>query len=393
MPPLRRRFVAAIVASSAITVAACSDSDGDADPVTSSTAAPSSVAAPTSAPAATPDSVVVTDQWERSVEVPGSPDRVVVLEWEGLVSKTLEILGESDTIVGADPNSLQPFRKTVVPALADATDVGSPWSGLNFETIASLEPEVVFLEAWANNVENRAMHQDIIDQIEALGIPVVAMMSPSNFEEANLGRAWEIVDLVGAVYQRSDDTDEVIATIEAGIADVTERIPEMTDEERPEAAIFATLNYLMGPDSVQSYLLTEVLGARNLAEGSGAFVPVSSEQLLALDPEALVVIGHEGYLSVDQIRAGENIGLDWSTLAELTALQNDRIVDLGYDEWRPTIETPIAMLKIAAMLYPEEFADVDIAAHELQFYMDVYGLDEEAAVEAIENQKWTPEEG
>lgn len=392
MTSLQRRVVAATIVS-ALAAAACSDSDGDADTAPLSDPGSSSVAVRVSDSAAGSGSVTVTDQWERTVEVPGSPDRIVVLEWEGLVSKTLEILGEADTIVGADPNSLQPFRQTVVPALADATDVGSPWSGLNFETIASLDPDVVFLEAWANNDENRAMHQDIIDQIEALDIPVVAMMSPSNFEEANLDRAWEIVNLVGAVYERSDDTDEVIATIEAGIADVTERIPEMSDGERPEAAIFATTNYLMGPDSVQSYLLTEVLGAQNLAEGVGAFIPISSEQLLALDPEALVVIGHEGYLSVDQIRAGENIGLDWSTLGELTALQNDRVVDLGYDEWRPTIETPIAMLKMAAMLYPEEFADVDVDERELRFYMDVYGLDEAAAAEAIDDQKWTPEEG
>lgn len=351
-------------------------------------------AAPTTpAPLAESESVTVTDQWGRTVDVPTGPDRVVVLEWEGLVAKTLEILGEADTIVGADPNSLQPFRQTVVPALTDAADVGSPWSGLNYETIASLQPDVVFMEAWADSDENREMHQGIIDQIEDLGIPVVAMMSPSNFEEATLDRSWEIVDLVGQVYGRTADTDEVVATVEDGIALVTDRIPDLADGERPEAAVFATISYLMGPDSVQSTLLTDVLGARNVAEGSGAFVPISEEQLLALDPDALVVIGHEGYLSVDQIRAGETLGLDWSVMQDLSALRSDRIVDLGFDEWRPTIETPIAMLKIAAMLYPEQFADIDVAERELQFYMDVYGLDEAAARQAIDDQKWSPESG
>lgn len=337
------------------------------------------------------ETVTVSDQWERSVEVPLSPDRVVVLEWEGLVSKTLQILGEADTIVGADPNTLQPFRQTVVPVLQSATNVGSPWSGLNYESIASLNPEVVFLEAWADNDENREMHQQIIDQIEDLGIPVVAMKSPSNFEEATLDRAWEIVDLVGEVYGRSSDTDQVIDTVRAGIAEVTDRIPELPDEARPQAAIFATTNYLMGPSSVQSYLLTEVLGAHNVAQGAGAFIPVSEEQLLALDPDALIVIGHEGYLSVEQVQAGANIGLNWSNLSDLSALQNNRIAELGFDEWRPTIETPIALMKIAAMLYPEQFADVDIDQRELEFYMSVFKLDETGAREAIANQKWVPE--
>lgn len=337
------------------------------------------------------ETVTVTDQWDRSVEVPTSPDRVVVLEWEGLISKTLGILDEAGTIVGADPNTLQPFRQTVVPELASATDVGSPWSGLNYETIASLDPDVVLLEAYADTDENREMHQEIIDQIEDLDIPVVAMLSPSNFEEPTLDRAWEIVDLVGQVYDRETDTDAVIAQIESGIAEVTDRIPDLPDQERPEAAIFATTNYLMGAQSIQSHLLTQVLGATNVAEGSGTFVPISEEQLLALDPDALVVIGHEGYLSVDQIRAGESAGLDWSVMSDLSALATDRVVDLGFDEWRPTIETPMAMLKIAAMLYPEQFADIDVAARELQFYQDVFGLDEADARQAIADQQWTPE--
>lgn len=372
MSSLPRALAIAVAAATALSLAGCAP----ADPATD---------------AADRDVVTVTDQWDRTVEAPVSPDRVVVLEWEGLVAKTLEILGEADTIVGADPNSLQPFRQTVVPPLAHATDVGSPWSGLNYESIAALDPDVVFLEAWANSDENREMHQGIIDQIEDLGIPVVAMMSPSNFEEATLDRSWEIVDLVGQVYGRTDDTDQVIATVEESIAEITDRIPEQTDADRPEAAMFATTNYLMGPESVQSYLLTDVLGARNVATGAGAFIPISEEQLLALDPDALIVIGHEGYLSVGQIRAGENLGLNWSSLQDLSALQTGRIVDIGYDEWRPTIETPIAMLKIAAMLYPEQFADIDIAQRELEFYMDVYGLDETAARAAVDDQKWTPE--
>lgn len=237
------------------------------------------------------------------------------------------------------------------------------------------------------------MHQGIIDQIEALGIPVVAMMSPSSFEEATLDRSWEIIDLVGQVYDRETETDAIIATVEKNLDEVTSRIPDLAEADRPEAAIFATTNFLMGPDSVQSYLLTDVLKAKNLATGMGALVPITEEQLLSLNPDNLIVIGHEGYLSVDDVRSGINKGLNWATLHDLSAIRNDRIVDLGYDEWRPTIETPIAMLKIAAMLYPEQFADVDIEGHELQFYKDVYGLSDDEAKQAIQHQKWSPEAG
>lgn len=381
----RRIRMAGLVLASALALAATGCAAGNPAPP-----------AQTGGPAPSPEGVemvTVTDQWGREVEVPVSPDRVVVLEWEGLIAKTLQILGESETIVGADPNTLQPFRQTVVPALADAVNIGSPWSGLNYESMAALDPQVVFLEAWANNDENTKMHQGIIDQIEDLGIPVVAMKSPSNFAEPTLDRSWEIVDLVGAVYGRSADAGAVIGLVEAGIKEVTDRLPDLSEAERPEAAIFATTNYLMSTQSVQSTLLTEVLGARNVAAGQGTFLPVSEEQLLALDPAALVVIGHEGYLGVDQIRAGEQIGLNWASLQELSALKSGRVVALGYDEWRPTIETPIAMMKIASMLYPEQFSDVDVAERELRFYREVYGLDEAGARKAIADQHWTPEKG
>lgn len=385
MPRIPRLLTTAALGMTVLVLVGCGPATPAAGPTT-----PAETASAAAQPGETLTTTVI-DQWGRSVEVPVNPDKVVVLEWEGLVAKTLEIIGEADTIVGADPNSLQPFRLSVVPELAKAQNVGSPWSGLNYETIAALGTEVVFLEAWANSPENKEMHQGIIDQIEALGIPVVAMMSPSNFPEATLDRSWEIVDLVGQVYNRQADTDAVIDTVESSLAEVTSRIPELPEADRPEAAIFATTNYLMGPESVQSYLLTDVLKAKNLATGAGAFVPITEEQLLAMNPENLIVIGHEGNLSVDDIRAGTNKGLSWATLKNLSAIQNDRIVDLGYDEWRPTIETPIAMLKIAAMLYPEQFADVDIEQQELRFYQDIYDLSATEAKQAIKNQEWSPE--
>ena len=66
----------------------------------------------------------------------------------------------------------------------------------------------------------------------------------------------------------------------------------------------------------------------------------------------------------------------------------DDFPPVGYDEWRATIETPIALLKIAKLAYPEKFADVDVAAEEVAFYRDVYGMDEQRAREAIEAQKY-----
>jgi len=94
----------------------------------------------------------------------------------------------------------------------------------------------------------------------------------------------------------------------------------------------------------------------------------------------MVIAGHEGYLDLSLIYEGRHAGLNWANLAEMRAVQSNRLVALGYDEWRATVETPIALLKVAALAYPERFADLDIAAEEVAFYREVYGMDEAEAL-------------
>ncbi|MEV0329334.1 ABC transporter substrate-binding protein [Micromonospora echinospora] len=337
-------------------------------------------------PAATP--VTITDHWKRTVEVPADPKRVVVLEWEGLVTKSMRIFGVEDTLVGVDTATKKMgYRARLVPAIDRAEALGSPWSGVNYERLAGLRPDVVFLEAWVASQENRTLHQEVIDKIESLGVPVVVLLSPSNFDEPDIRTAWEHITITGEVFGKQAEAAKLVGRLQAGIDRVTARTRDIPDAERTPVAYFATINNVMGTKSIQSYLLTEVVGARNVA-GPGTFVTVSEEKLLALDPDAMVVAGHEGYLDPALIHAGRHAGLNWANLAEMRAIRNKRLVALGYDEWRATVETPIALLKMAKLAYPERFADVDVAAEEVAFYREVYGLDAQRAAEAIEAQKY-----
>ncbi|MDO5286558.1 MAG: ABC transporter substrate-binding protein [Actinomycetia bacterium] len=335
--------------------------------------------------------VTVTDDLNRSVTVPVGPSRVAVMEWEGLVAKTLAMLGRDSTIVAVDPATKKdPARQVIVPAIAHATDVGSAWSGINFESLAATRPEVVFLEAWVSSDDDRRLHEQAVKTLEGLKIPVVVFLSPSNTEKPDMTAAYKIVDLVGTVYDRSADTTRVVNQLKSGIDEVVSRIPK--DRPGPSVAIFASTAYVMGAKSVQNHLFATLLGARNVA-GAGTFIQVSEEQLLAMDPDVLVVIGHEGYISVEQVKSGEKAGLSWDKLRDLRAIKQSRVAALGYDEWRATIETPIAVLKAAKVLYPDSFADVDVEAKELAFYRDVFRLDENRAKEAIKGQQYRADLG
>ncbi|WP_050777847.1 ABC transporter substrate-binding protein [Micromonospora sp. ATCC 39149] len=375
-----RRFVRAVgLTTVVVAVAAGTAACGGGDQAAGSGAAAS--AAP----------VAIKDHWERTVQVPANPQRVVVLEWEGLITKSMKIFGVDNTLVGVDSATKKMgHRAAVIPSIAKAVALGSPWSGVNYEQLAGLKPDVVFLEAWVASQENRAMHQEVIDKIESLGVPVVVLISPSNFEQPNIRTAWEHITITGQVFGKQAEATRLVERLNAGLDKVTSRTKDIPDAERTKVAYFATINNVMGTKSIQSYLLTDVVGARNVA-GPGTFVTISEEKLLALDPDAMVVAGHEGYLDTSLIYGGKHAGLNWANLKDMRAIKTKRLVALGYDEWRATVETPIALLKIAKLAYPDRFADVDIVAEEIAFYRDVYGLDEAQAKAAIEAQKYVGE--
>ncbi|TVR90016.1 MAG: ABC transporter substrate-binding protein [Spirochaetaceae bacterium] len=337
--------------------------------------------------------IEVVDQWDRTVRISGPVERVVVMEWEGLVAKTMRLLGVDEAIIGVDNYAArQSFRRHLVPAIGEATDIGSAWTGINYERLVSLRPDVVFLESWQDTEENRAMHATEVQRIEDLGIPVVVLVSPSNFAQPTLDRAWEHISIVGDVFQRPEEALRVVTAIEQRIDLVRERTQDIAPEDQVNVVLFATTNYAMGVQSVQSYMLTEVVNANNLMR-SGTFVPISEEQLLSLNPDVLVVLGHDGYLDPDLIFAGANMGLNWGNLQQLPAIAERRVVSLGYEEWRATIENAVGLLKIAKAVYPDRFADIDLEQEELRLYQEIYGMSESQARQAAQLQLWIDPSG
>lgn len=372
--PWNRRSLQPVVLVTllALVIAACASSAGD-DDVTAS------------------DTIVVVDHWGREVEIAGPVERAVVMEWEGLVAKSMQLFGVAERIVGVDDYAAnQTFRRFIAPTIGDAVDVGSAWSGINYEQLAVLEPDVVFLESWEDTDENREMHSVEVERIENLGIPVVVFVSPSNFPEPDLATAWQHVTITGQVFGFEEEAAAVVAAIEQRLDLVRERTADITAAQRADVVLFATIDSVMGAQSIQSHMLTDIVNANNLVT-QGTFVPISEEQLLALDPDVLVLLGHDGYLAVDRVLAGEQAGLNWANLQELRAIRDQRLASLGYDEWRATIETPIGILKMAAAIYPDRFADIDVVEEELRFYEEVYGFDREQAEQAVVAQLYLGE--
>lgn len=194
---------------------------------------------------------------------------------------------------------------------------------------------------------------------------------------------------MGEVFNKQEEAEKLIGGLENKIQLIKERTRSVSDKEKANVIIYATENYLMGKKSIQSYFLTEILNANNLVpDGESDFIKVSEEQLLKYNPDVLVVIGHEGYLDTSTIYDGKQCGINWGNVKELKAIKNKRVVSLGYEEWRATMETPIGLLKMAKAIYPDKFKDIDIPSEELKMYMEDYKFSKDEALKAVEAQKF-----
>ena len=165
----------------------------------------------------------VTDMRGRAVELPATIERVVAID-DGFVEGLLYRFGMQDRIVGLGGTWVQdytyPFEGAggatyeyrngtnpvsyLIPGLADLPVLVETGTAINYETLASLDPDVVILRegAWAFSAGSDETLGKTIATIDSLGIPLVILVGPPT----------------EAAHEEADD-EGVDAAIKAALAD------------------------------------------------------------------------------------------------------------------------------------------------------------------------------
>jgi iron complex transport system substrate-binding protein len=206
----------------------------------------------------------------------GAPQRIVSLA--NGIGETLVALGATERVVGRDETSDIPALQGV-PVVTQAHSLAA-------ERVLQLTPDLVLIDENTNPPE-------AIDQLRASGVRVVQV--PMAWTVADIpARTAAVADAIGA----TGLTDFAITT-------------ESTTGSKPRVAFL----YLRGPSAI--YLLGgEQSGADALIAAAGgvdvgaeaglaAFTPLTSEALIAADPEVLLVMtkGLESVNGVDGLLA------------------------------------------------------------------------------------------
>ena len=380
--------------------------------------------APDTAPT-DPDRIrTVTDMRGRMVELPVTIERVVIID-DGFVEGIMYRFGMQDRIVGLGGECCQvsydySFERVdgttddyhggmnpvgyLVPELAGLPQVVASGTGINYEMLASLDPDIVILREGASSFRAGSEEnlKKTVATIGSLDIPLVILVGPPFQEYPNVDHIGEEIRLIGEVFSREEDADALASYLDVQVDEIRRRTADVPVDEKPRVMQLGLsprarqgggAGMAWGGDTIESYFIEEIANAKNAYEGTGAFVVISTEQILALDPDVIVLPTAQGYHPASELYTASY----YRNLQELSAVKNHRIYALPWTpyNWAKRFEYPIEAMVIAKAAYPDRFADILVHEWALEFYQDVYGVDEVTAKELRSAQwlDWTVEAG
>lgn len=351
---------------------------------------------------------VVTDMRGQEVRLPDKIERVGTID-DGFVEGVLTHIGEIDKVdlIGSwsmkrdykydfETANGETYRhrgwntmKFLHPWLDDKICVNSPQGDiLNFEALAKAAPDVLILRLGDCTVResNRAAAEKTIATIEALGIPLVVIQSPNWFRSPDLSTMRREAEVIGSVFGKADEAASLLDWLAESETLIRERTKDVPDSERARV-LYLGLNPNVrqqggagsahGLETPESYIIESVAGAENAFRGRGSGVPLSAEQIYALDPDVIILPTSNGYHPPRELYEAPY----FANLQELRAVKDKRVYAMP---WSPMncsrrLEYPLDMLIIAKAAYPERFKDVKVYDFALELYKKAYGVDEETA--------------
>lgn len=128
---------------------------------------------------------------------------------------------------------------------------------------------------------------------------------------------------------------------------------------------------------IQSYLLENVVNAKNAFQDDSFSRDLNAEQVLALDPDVIILPTWNGYHPPRELYDTP----DFRNLETMRAIQQRRIASLP---WSPCncdkrLEYPIDVMVMAKAIYPDRFEDINLEAWLIDFFKNVYDVDDETA--------------
>ncbi len=284
-----------ILLAGALLLCAC-----QAPEVQAPTPAPVETPAATAEPTGTtaPVMAALTDMLGREFTLAGTPKRVVSLSPAS--TEILFALEKGGAVVGVDEGSDYPLDVASLPKL-QAADV---------DGIAALSPDVVFV--------SQSMGEDGIKALEDKGLRVVCA------EAASYGDLYASIALTAQVMDV--DAAPLVQSIQEAVRDVATQATELD----LQPTVYFALSYgenghaSIGPGSFAYSVLQMAGGAPVTAQAGEAFPVYTTEELLSLAPQVVLVSSAldlntlceaDGYKDLAAVQEGRVYSVDISLIS------------------------------------------------------------------------------
>ena len=308
---------------------------------------------------------IITDAKGREVEIPETVKSVVCVG-VGALRYTC-YMGAQDLVVAVEDCE----KEAVISRLYNYVNIDKfqdlPVIGTNgnpyAEEIVKVAPDVI--------VMSRSASVEADDLQNKTGTPVVVVPgSDTTLDDA----AYETIRILGELYGKEDRATELKTYLDGIKKDLTDRTKDIPESEKPSVYVggvsFKGHHGFEGTEA--GYGPFALIGAKNLADTTGktgAF-NIDLEQVLSWDPDVIFV----DFNGMNLIK--EDYQKNPAYYNALQAVQEGKVYSqISFRANASNLETALADAYYAAcVIYPEQFADVDITAKTGEIFEKLLGV-------------------
>lgn len=300
-----------------------------------------------------PDEITITDHLGRQVSFESPAKRIVSGYY--ITTSMLIALGLTDRVVGIEAKAdTRPIYALAAPELLSLPNVGSA-KEFNLEGCIALEPDLVILPIRL---------KDSIYALEEVGVPVIGV-NPEEQESL-----METIGMVGS----AAGVEERASALVADYKDKLAQAQRIAAEDPVETTVYLAGNSsFLSTATAKMYQnsLIEAAGGTNVAAeiDDTYWATVSYEQLLAYDPDLIVLASDAGYTKEELLSDPQ--------LAGLKAVRNQAVYQFphAFEAWdSPTTSSALGVLWMTSLLHEQAYPLEQLREDAAAFYQQFYGI-------------------
>jgi iron complex transport system substrate-binding protein len=303
--------------------------------------------------------ITVTDCIGRQVVIPDRVERIACLY--AFSGHVVAMLGKGDNIVSVvDGLKRDVLLTSLYPGIKKA-NIPATSGSVNIEELIKAKPDIVFIKGETAHSEGE------LAKLNKAKIPYLVV------DYKNMQEQQYAIAMIGQAVGATDKARKYNQYYQACINRVEKKVGSIPRSQR--VRVYHSVNEATRTDKKDTLPADwlQAAGADNVSvnqqlklfEGKHF---ASLEQILLWNPDVILV---NEYGVGDYIMTNEQ----W---AALSAVKNHRVyqMPIGISRWgHPgSLETPLALLWTAKLLYPDKFTDLDIAAEAKHFYEEFFNL-------------------